>query len=78
MISMLSGICSRLDIISSSLTLKSGYHHIDILEAHQKYLGFSWEFDGKIPYFVFTVLVFGLATAPFVFTKVLCVLIKHW
>ena len=34
-----------------SLTL-SGYHHIDILDAHQKYLGFSWEFDGKIHYFV--------------------------
>ena len=58
--------------------IKSGYHHIDILEVHQKYLGFSWEFDGKIRYFVFTVLVFGLATAPFVFTKVVCVLIKHW
>ena len=58
--------------------IKSGYHHIDILEAYQKYLGFSWEFDGKIRYFVFNVLVFGLATAPFVFTKVVLVLIKHW
>ena len=29
-------------------------------------------------YFVFTVLVFGLSSAPFVFTKVLKVLIKHW
>ena len=55
--------------------IKSGYHHIDILEAH---LGFSWKFDGKIRYFVFTVLVFGLAIAPFVFTKVVRVLIKHW
>ena len=58
--------------------IKSGYHHIDILETHQKYLGFSWEFDGKIHYFVFTVLGVGLATAPFVFTKVVGVLIKHW
>ena len=24
--------------------LKSGYHHIDIFEAHQEYLGFSWKF----------------------------------
>ena len=24
--------------------IKSGYHQTDILEAHQKYLGFSWEF----------------------------------
>ena len=53
--------------------IKSGYYHIDILEAHWKYLGFSWEFDGKIRCFVFTALVFALATAPFVFTKVVCV-----
>ena len=58
--------------------IKSGYHHIDILEAHQKYFGFSCEFDGKIRYFVFTGLVFGLATASFVFTKVVRALIKHW
>ena len=49
--------------------IKSGYHHIDILEAHQKYLGFSWEFDRKIRYFVLTVLVFGLADAPFVLQR---------
>ena len=29
-------------------------------------------------YFAFTVLVFGLASAPFTFTKVLKALIKHW
>ena len=27
---------------------------------------------------VFTVLVFGLTTAPFIFTQVVKVLIKHW
>ena len=27
---------------------------------------------------MFTVLVFGLSSAPFVFTKVIKVLIKHW
>ena len=58
--------------------IKSGYHHIDILEAHQKYLGFSWKFDGKIRYFVFTVLVFGLAITPFVVTTVVDILSKHW
>ena len=51
--------------------IKSGCHHIYILEGHQKYLGFLWESDGKIHYFVFTVLVFGLATAPF--TKVVLI-----
>ena len=57
--------------------LKSGYHHLDISEGHQKYLGFSWCINGMQRYFVFTVLVFGLATAPFIFTKVVKVLIKH-
>ena len=33
---------------------------------------------GEWRYFVFTVLVFGLSSAPFVFTKVVRVLIKHW
>ena len=46
------------------------------MEAH--HLAFSCEFAGKIHYFVFTVLVFGLATAPFVCTKVVHVPIKHW
>ena len=58
--------------------IKSGYHHINILEAHQKYLEFAWDFEGVTKYFVFTVLVFGLASAPFVFTKVVKVLIKYW
>ena len=58
--------------------LNSGYHHLDILESHQKYLAFSWITDGKERFFVFTVLKFGLATAPFIFTEVVRVLIKHW
>ena len=58
--------------------IKQGYHHIDILESHQKYLGFAWEIDGKLRFFVFTVLLFGLSTAPFLFTKLIRVLIKHW
>ena len=28
--------------------IKQGYHHIDILGSHQKYLGFAWEIDGKL------------------------------
>ena len=26
-----------------SFDLKSGYHHVDIAELHQKYLGFEWD-----------------------------------
>ena len=32
--------------------LKSGYHHVDIYEPHQKYLDFAWETEGKVNYFV--------------------------
>ena len=28
--------------------LKNGYHHFDIFEPHQKFLGFSWVFKGKV------------------------------
>ena len=58
--------------------LKSGYHHVDIFEEHQTYLGFSWEINQQTHYFVFNVLPFGLSTAPFVFTKVVRPLIKYW
>ena len=60
---------------SFKFDIKSGYHHVDIL---QKYLGFKWKIEGEWRYFVFTVLVFGLSSAPFTFTKVVRVLIKHW
>lgn len=58
--------------------LKSGYHHVDINENFQKFLGFSWLVDGKIKHFVFTVLPFGLSSAPFIFTKLVRPLVKYW
>ena len=36
--------------------LKSGCHHVDIVEHHQKFLGFRW----KAGFYVFTVFPFGL------------------
>ena len=52
--------------------LKSGYHHVDIHADYWQYLGFSWKGEnGVIVYYMFRVLPFGLATAPFVFTKLL-------
>ena len=50
--------------------IHKGYYHINILEPHVKYLAFSWIIDGQVRYFAYTVLVFGLSPAPFVFTKV--------
>jgi len=41
-------------------------------------LGFSWIVDKETKYFVFTVLPFGLTSAPFIFTKVVRPLVKHW
>ena len=58
--------------------LKNGYHHTDIFEPHQKFLGFSWAFKGNIKFLVFTVLPFGLTSAPFIFTKVVRPLVKYW
>lgn len=61
-----------------SFDIKSGYHHIDIFPDDQQYLGFSWVRDGVVRYFKFTVLPFGLATGPYIFTKVMRPLVKHW
>lgn len=57
-----------------SFDLKSGYHHVDITPAHYKYLGFEW--GGK--FYVFTVLPFGLATACYLFTKLMRPLVRYW
>lgn len=63
-----------------SFDLKSGYHHIDIHPEYQKFLGFAWKFsnEGSYRYFVFTVLPFGLSSAPYIFTKMLKPLEKFW
>jgi hypothetical protein len=51
--------------------LKSGYHHIEIHPDHLRFLGFAWKFPGEasIRYFVFTVLPFGLSSAPYTFLQ---------
>ena len=51
---------------------------MNIDKAYHKYLSFVWSEDGVIKYYVFTLLVFGLATETFVFTKVVKVLIGYW
>ena len=61
-----------------SFDLKSGYHHIEIFAEHCQYLGFSWTENGVTRFFVFLVLPFGLATAGYIFTKVVRVLVRLW
>ena len=58
--------------------LKKGYHHIDIFEKHQQFLGFSWSENLIKKYYVFTVLPFGLSTAPSIFTRMLRPLTSYW
>ena len=58
---------------------KSGYHHVDICHAHQKFLGFQWPLNSSTNrYFCFTVLPFGLSSAPYLFTKLFRPLVKLW
>ena len=66
------------DHFTFKFDLKSGYHHIDILQEHQTFLGFSWVVNGVRKFFVFTVLPFGLSSAPYIFTKVVRVLVRYW
>ncbi|XP_072030100.1 LOW QUALITY PROTEIN: uncharacterized protein [Amphiura filiformis] len=61
-----------------SFDLKSGYHHIEIYPDHCKYLSFAWSEGGCTKYYSFLVLPFGCSTAPFLFTKCLRPLVKHW
>lgn len=62
-----------------SFDLKSGYHHIEIAPNDQTYLGFAWQSENQeTKFYVFTVLPFGLSTAPHIFTKSLKPLVKHW
>jgi len=61
-----------------SFDIKSGYHHIEIFESDQQFLGFSWVLDGVTKYFKFTVLPFGLSVGPFIFSKVMRPLVKYW
>ena len=58
--------------------LISGYHYVDIHEEHWKYLGFAWEKGPDLQYYVFHVFPFGLATACYLFTKLLQPLVKSW
>ena len=51
--------------------LKSGYHHVEIHEDCWPYLGFSWGVGPQTKWYTFTVLPFGLASACYVFTKLL-------
>ena len=58
--------------------LKQGYTHIDIHPQYHTYLGFAWSIKGKTHYFIYTVIPYGINVGPYIFTKVMRQLIKHW
>ena len=58
--------------------MRHGYHHIDIFPEYQMYLGFSWFYEEKLRYFVFTVLPFSLSVVPYCLTKIVRTLVKFW
>ena len=60
-----------------TFALKFGYHHVEIFPEHRKYLSFAWTFSsGRTEFFQFSVLPFGLSSAPYLFTKLLKPLVK--
>ena len=61
-----------------SFDIKSGYHHIEIFESDQEFLGYSWVLEGVTKYFKFTVLPFGLSLGPYIFSKVMRPLVRYW
>ncbi|MES9972159.1 MAG: reverse transcriptase domain-containing protein, partial [Candidatus Thiodiazotropha sp.] len=58
--------------------LKSAYHIIEIFPEHRQYLGFSWKDSHGVHYYVFNVLAFGLATAGFIFSKLMRCPIRYF
>ena len=62
----------------SKFNYKSGYHHIKIFPLHCRFLGFSFFYKGRLRFFQFLVLPFGLSTGPYLFTKIQRALVKHW
>lgn len=66
-------LCKLRDLLFT-VDLKSGYHHVDIHPDFWQYLGFEWQ--GR--YYVFCQLPFGLATACFIFTKIVKQLVQRW
>ncbi|XP_060597608.1 uncharacterized protein LOC132751470 [Ruditapes philippinarum] len=64
-------------VFAFTFDLKGAYHHIDIFQAHRKYLGFSWIYNGQQTYFVFNSLPFGIASAGHIFSKTVRVLVMY-
>ena len=76
--SFLQSLLARPTAWACSFDIKSGYHHIEIFGPDQEFLGFSWVLEGVTKYFKFTVLPFGLSVGPYIFSKVIRLLVRYW
>ena len=62
-----------------TIYLKSAYDHVETFSDHRPYLSFAWAFSSdRSRYFHFSVLLFALSSAPYLFTKLLKPLVKKW
>ena len=62
----------------SSLTSNKAIIILILINRVKNFLVFHGRLRGEACYFVFTVLPFALASALFIFTKVMRCLVKHW
>ena len=58
--------------------LKSGFHHISIIQKHRKFLGFRVVIDGKARVIRFVAMPFGYKDASRILTKVMRTPICRW
>lgn len=57
--------------------LKSAYHIIELFQDHREYLGFSLEDEEERHFYRYNVLLFGISTAGFIFTKLMRITLRH-
>ena len=76
--SFLQCLSARPTTWACSFDIKSSYHHIEIFESDQEFLGFLWVFESVTKHFKFTVLPFGLSVGPYIFSKVMRPLVRYW
>ena len=58
--------------------LKKGYYHVSLHPEVLEYFGLSFDYEGETFYAVYTVGPFGLATMPWVFTKLMRPWVAKW
>ena len=63
---------------SFTYDIRRGFHHLDVALPFRTYLGFSFQIKGVTFYARFTVCPFGLAPVPWLFTKIMKVLVSYW